>query len=123
MEVVLESDSDGMARLSKQSQQDLETVLENNNCSEEEGIDEIAGCADDNEFYEVEKIIDVRLNKQYHSEEYKVRFKGYGSEDDMWIPSSSFREPVQREEEYRNIKPKTKVKFRFSNGKGQSSQM
>ena len=24
-----------------------------------------------------------------------MRFKGYGSEDDMWIPSSSFREPVQ----------------------------
>lgn len=95
MEVVLESDSDGMARLSKQSQQDLETVLENNNCSEDEGIVEIAECADDNEFYEVEKKIDVRLNKQYHSEEYKVRFKGYGSEDDMWIPSSSFREPVQ----------------------------
>ena len=23
-------------------------------------------------FYEVEKIIDVRLNKQYHSEEYSV---------------------------------------------------
>jgi len=24
-----------------------------------------------------------------------VRFKGYSSEDDMWLPSSSFREPVQ----------------------------
>ena len=24
-----------------------------------------------------------------------MRFKGYGSEDDMWLPSSSFREPVQ----------------------------
>ena len=58
------------------------------------GIDDIAECADDR-FYEVEKIIDVRLNRQYHSEEYKVRFKGYGSEDDMWLPSSSFREPVQ----------------------------
>ena len=51
MEVVLESNSDGMARLSKQSQQDLETVLENNNCSEEEGIDEIAECADEENNY------------------------------------------------------------------------
>lgn len=24
-----------------------------------------------------------------------MRFKGYGPEDDMWLPSSSFREPVQ----------------------------
>ena len=46
-------------------------------------------------FYEVEEIIDVRLNQQFHSEEYKVRFRGYGSEHDMWIPSYAFREPVQ----------------------------
>jgi len=45
-------------------------------------------------FYKVEKILDVRLNRKYHSEEYKVWFKGYGPEDDMWLPSSSFREPV-----------------------------
>lgn len=69
-------------------------MLANNNRSET-GIDETAECADDNKFYEVEKIIDVRLNRQYHSEEYKVRFKGYSSEDDMWLPSSSFRELVQ----------------------------
>ena len=24
-----------------------------------------------------------------------MRFRGYGSDDDMWIPSSAFREPVQ----------------------------
>lgn len=94
MEVVLETDSDGIAKLSEKSQLDLETGLANYNRSET-GIDEIAECADDNKFYEVEKIIDVRLNRQYHSEEYKVRFKGYSSEDDMWLPSSSFREPVQ----------------------------
>ena len=93
MEVVLETDSDGISKLSEKSQLDLETVLADYNSSEA-GIDDIAECVDDR-FYEVEKIIDVRLNRQYHSEEYKVRFKGYGSEDDMWLPSSSFREPVQ----------------------------
>ena len=93
MEVVLETDSNGLAKLSERSELDLETVLANYNHIEA-SIDEITECADD-KFYEVEKIIDVRLNRQYHSEEYKVRFKGYGSEDDMWLPSSSFREPVQ----------------------------
>ena len=57
MEVDLESDSDGIAKLSEQSQVDLETVLANNICSEE-GIDEIGECSDENKFYEVEKIID-----------------------------------------------------------------
>ena len=93
MEVVLETDSNGLAKLSEKSELDLETALANYNHSET-GIEETAECADD-KFYEVEKIIDVRLNRQYHSEEYKVRFKGYGPEDDMWLPSSSFREPVQ----------------------------
>ena len=48
----------------------------------------------DDEYYEVEKVLEVRLNKHFHSEEYKVRFKGYTSEDDMWLPSSAFKEPV-----------------------------
>ena len=47
------------------------------------------------EFYEVEKIIDVHLHRKYHSEEYKVQCKGYGPEDDMWLPRSSFQELVQ----------------------------
>lgn len=42
----------------------------------------------------MEKVLEVRLNKSFHSEEYKVRFKGYTSEDDMWLPSSAFKEPV-----------------------------
>lgn len=93
MEVVLETDNNGLAKLSEKSELELETALGNYNHSET-GIDETAECADD-KVYEVEKIIDVRLNRQYHSQEYKVRFKGYGPEDDMWLPSSSFREPVQ----------------------------
>ncbi|XP_073236481.1 uncharacterized protein [Porites lutea] len=57
----------------------------------------IASTADtntDDDYYEVEKVLRVRLNKQFHSEEYKVRFKGYTSDDDMWLPSSAFKEPV-----------------------------
>ena len=94
MEVVLESDSNDIAKLSEQSQLELESVLANDVCSEV-GLEEIPNTADDNKFYQVEEIIDVRLNRQYHSEEYKVRFRGYGSDHDMWIPSSAFREPVQ----------------------------
>ena len=94
MEVVLENGSDDRAHLSERSQLDLESILANDECSEV-GLEEIPDDADVNKFYEVEEIIDVRLNRQYHSEEYKVRFRGYGSEHDMWIPSSAFREPVQ----------------------------
>ena len=94
LEVVFESDSNDIAKLSEQSQLDLESVLANDVCSEV-GLEEIPDTGDDSKFYEVEQIIDVRLNRQYHSEEYKVRFRGYGSDDDMWIPSSAFREPVQ----------------------------
>mgnify|MGYP000073151080 CR=1 FL=1 len=38
------------------------------------GLEEIPDTVDDNKFYEVEEIINVRLNRQYHSEDYKVRF-------------------------------------------------
>ncbi|XP_068721910.1 M-phase phosphoprotein 8-like [Montipora capricornis] len=48
----------------------------------------------DDDYYEVEKVLEVRLNKQFHSEECRVRFKGYTSEDDMWLPSFAFKEPV-----------------------------
>ena len=48
----------------------------------------------DDEYYEVGKVLEVRLNKQFHSEEYRVRFKRYTSEDDMWLPSSAFKETV-----------------------------
>ena len=64
MKVVLETDGNGLSKLSEKSQLDLENGLANYNHSEAE-IDETAECADD-KFYEVEKIIGVRLNKQYH---------------------------------------------------------
>ena len=48
----------------------------------------------DEEFYEVEEVLSRRLSKDTLSYEYKVRFKGYGEEDDMWLPSSFFNRPI-----------------------------
>ena len=49
----------------------------------------------DDEFFEVEDVLDRRLSKDTLCYEYKVRFKGYGSEEDMWLPSSFFNRAVQ----------------------------
>ena len=38
----------------------------------------------DDDFFEVEDILDCHLCKNTLSYEYKVRFKGYGPADDMW---------------------------------------
>ncbi len=40
--------------------------------------------------FEVESIIDSRINPTSQATEYKVRFKGYGPEGDTWLPSSAF---------------------------------
>lgn len=55
---MLQSDSDGIAKLSEKGQLNLETVLASYNCREA-GIDEIAEFADENKFYEVEKMMSV----------------------------------------------------------------
>ena len=49
----------------------------------------------DDDFYEVEDVMDMRLSKDTLCYEYKARFKGYGSNQDMWLPSSFFNRPVQ----------------------------
>lgn len=61
MEVVFEIDSNGLVKLFEKSEFDLEIVFVNYNYSEI-GIEEIVECVDD-KFYEVEKIIDVCLNR------------------------------------------------------------
>ena len=93
-EVTLEKNADGFTVLSENSQMDLNDWW-SKSIPLSDGDLQSSEENDDDEFYEVEKILEVRLNKKYNSEEYKVRFKGYGPEDDMWLPSSSFREPVQ----------------------------
>ena len=42
------------------------------------------------EFFEVEEVLRRRLSKDGLCYDYKVRFKGYGPEDDMWLPASFF---------------------------------
>ena len=48
----------------------------------------------DDEFYEVEDVIERRLSKDAHCYEYKVRFKGFGPKDDMWLPASFFNRAI-----------------------------
>lgn len=47
--------------------------------------------------FEVEDILERRLCKSTLTYEYKVRFKGYGAAEDMWLPSSSFNRPIHFE--------------------------
>ena len=44
-------------------------------------------------FYELEEVLGRRLRKDM-TYEFQVRFKGYGPEDDMWLPASSFNRAV-----------------------------
>ena len=81
--------ADGTCSLSEKSRNQLR---ETDSVSKLHGVGECD--ASNNEYYEVEKVLEVRLNKDFHTEEYKVRFKGYTSEDDMWLPSSALKEPV-----------------------------
>ena len=45
-------------------------------------------------FFEVDDIIDRRINSKTHEYEYRVRFRGYAESDDVWLPASSFNRPV-----------------------------
>ena len=49
------------------------------------------------DFFEVEDILERRLCKSTLTYEYKVRFKGYGAVEDIWLPSSSFDCPIHFE--------------------------
>ena len=58
--------------------------------------DEQEECCEDSEggYYEVEQVVDGRLNPLTQTFEYLVRFKGYSESDDLWLPASSFNMPV-----------------------------
>ena len=45
-------------------------------------------------YYEVEQIVDRRINPATQAFEYLVRFKGYSECDDLWLPASSFNMPL-----------------------------
>ena len=44
------------------------------------------------DFYEIDNILERRLSKDTFTYEYHIRFTGYSSEDDMWLPASYFNE-------------------------------
>ena len=67
------------------------SVLASENSDQIEEVSEL-----DDGFYEVEDVLERRLNKDL-AYEYKVRFKGYGPEDDMWLPASAFNRSVSFE--------------------------
>lgn len=105
-EVTLEKTEVGLIVISEDSQMDVA------NCYKK-----IVTFQDDAQSTEKEKRMSFMrwknssslLEQKYHSEEYKVRCKGYGAEGDMWLPNSSFREPVQSKDETDDSPPK-KVK-------------
>ena len=49
------------------------------------------------DFYKIDNVLERRLSKDIFTYEYRVRFKGYGSEDDMWLPASYFNRAVNYE--------------------------
>ncbi|KAL9953219.1 hypothetical protein ACROYT_G040599 [Oculina patagonica] len=46
------------------------------------------------DFYEIDKVIGSRLSKDTLTYQFRVRFKGYSSDDDMWLPASYFNRVV-----------------------------
>jgi len=91
-EIEMVKNDDGTYSLSEVSRAKLQS--QEKDTSLKMPISEVNNTGTDDKYYEVEKVLEVRLNKHFHSEEYKVRFKGYTSDDDMWLPSSAFKEPV-----------------------------
>lgn len=72
-------------------------VIDDNHLDNEDESQICTSSREDEEFFEVEDVIGRRLSKECLCYEYKVCFKGYGSEDDMWLPASFFNRAVQFE--------------------------
>ena len=49
------------------------------------------------DFYEIDDVLERRLSKDTLTYEYRARFKGYSSEDDMWLPASYFNRALNYE--------------------------
>ena len=108
MAVDLKKDDTGSYKLDSEQ----ETCLRNKGYFPPEDSDDIEDSLDDNVeniagtseevtdkelpggYYEVESVSGTRINKDTHVLEYKVRFKVYSEEDDMWLPAGAFNQPV-----------------------------
>ncbi len=95
-ELSLEKNENGSLSLSDESRKNLENHFPVSKSQFSQSCTQVHA-SNREEYYEVEKILEVRINKTFHTEEYKVRFKGYDSSDDLWLPSSAFRQPVSFE--------------------------
>ena len=61
---------------------------------------------DDEPEYEVEKILDSRINRRRNNGlEYLVHWKGYGDEEDSWVPFTDMEHSKQIIEEFRRNNP------------------
>ena len=63
---------------------------ETETASSETNMNEQLGDPLPEDFYEIEEVLLRRLCKDSLMYEYKVRFKGYQSDEDMWLPASYF---------------------------------
>ena len=53
------------------------------------------GEPDKDGYYEVEDILDKKIDKSTHEELYLVSFKGYNESENAWLPGATFKHPVQ----------------------------
>ena len=60
----------------------------------------------DTSLYEFKSIVAKRIKEG--EEEYKVRWKGFSSKHDSWVPVSNFTNPEEIDVERRNKRPKTR---------------
>ena len=67
-----------------------------NDGSEIDTKDEVAipGQPDTKGYYEVEDVVDRRIDQATHEEQYLVKFKHYEEDQNMWLPASSFKAPM-----------------------------
>ena len=70
-EIEMVKNDDGTSSLSEDSKAKLQSQQKDTSSK----ITSVEDGDVDDEYYEVEKVLEVRLNKHFHSEEYKVRFK------------------------------------------------
>ena len=68
---------------------------ETEEASSETNMDEQLGDPLPEDFYEIEDVLQRRLCKDSLTYEYKVRFKGYQSDEDMWLPASYFNRAIK----------------------------
>lgn len=97
-EIEIERKEDGLHEISESSQQNLEG----------KGITfglfglyldikskKLVKTRKEDEYYEIENVKSVRYNQKFHHFECLVKFKGYGDDENTWLPESSLKAPIR----------------------------